>query len=306
MNALETRSLCVSVRRRTVLDNCTMRVRKGAIYALLGDAGVGKTALLAAACGLVAPSSGDVLLFGAAPTPESRARAGSLVGTPALVPSLSAFDNLMVKALATGVVDAHRQCQEVLDRVGFENDHRPARQLSVGQRKRTALALALLGSPDLLLLDEPFEGLDAHDVRGVSSLVRDYVENRGTSVVIASRGLAGIEGLASDYGVIVAGRMACELTAERLAERCGGGLRVRTADLERSLALLHEELPSAQVSVEFDVATSASYLLVAGVEARAVSSALFSAGIEVLELARCSRSIEDVLMEFAKKGPSHA
>ena len=299
MNALEARSLRVSVRRHVVLDNCTMHVRRGAIYALLGDTGAGKTALLATVCGLVAPSAGDIVLFGAAPTPESRALVGSLVGAPAFIPSLSVFDNLMTKALAMGAAAPRRRCKEVLEWLGLTANHRPARSLSAGERARAALALALVGSPDLLLLDEPFAGLDAREVRELSILIAGLVENNGMSVVIASRGLAGIEGLASDYGVIASRHVVCELSAERLAEKCGEGLRVRTSDLSSSLVVLRDALPEASVSVEIDSRSGGSYLLVTGTEERSVSNVLFSAGAQVLELSRYERSAEDVIAEIA-------
>lgn len=169
MNALETASLTKVWGRVKAVNAVSMHVENGAIYGLVGDAGSGKTTLLSLASGLMAADTGEVILFGNRSTRYSRTRVGAMLGPQSTIGYLTALDNLMIKALASGLVDARARCIEVLDTLGVNDIKVRVRYSSVDQRVRIRIALALVNRPDLLLLDEPFVGLDSRSSLELSS-----------------------------------------------------------------------------------------------------------------------------------------
>ena len=152
----------------------------------------------------------------------------------------------MAKALALGVVDAPARCREALALVGLEGvGRKKAKGFSLGMKQRLGLALALVGSPDLLLLDEPFNGLDPEGTRAMRNLIVRLNQTLGVTVVISSHVLDQLDRVATRFGVIAEGRMVREMTAEQVQAECGDSLRVRTADPARALALMEEAFPQA-------------------------------------------------------------
>ena len=184
-------------------------------------------------------------------------------------------------------------------------DRRRVKAYSLGMRQRLGLALALVGGPDLLLLDEPFNGLDPEATRAMRLALVRLNREHGVTIMISSHVLDQLDRVATRFGVIAGGRLAAELTDEELHERRGSSVRVRLAEPERGLALLEQALPQAAFRAEPDGA-----LVVTGAPLDEVSAACFSAGIEVRELARQERDIEECFVELmgVEKGqaPSHA
>ena len=263
MNVIETRGLAKAYGERRVVSDFAMTVAAGDIYGFVGKNGAGKSTVMKMICGAVTPTAGEVVLFGAAPerregrgaTASAAAdqvrRIGVLIEEPALLPNLSAYDNLMAKALALGIADGPARCEEVLRLVGLQGaGKRKTKAFSLGMKQRLGLALALLGSPDLLLLDEPFNGLDPEATRAMRNLIVHLAETFGITVVISSHVLDQLDRMATRYGVIAEGRMVREMTAGEVAAECGGSLRVRTADSPRALAVLEEAYPAAAFRAE--------------------------------------------------------
>ena len=321
MNAIETRGLSKAYGGRRVVSDFDMTVAAGDIYGFVGKNGAGKSTVMKMICGVAAPSGGEVVLFGGAlegsgagSAPSDTGvgdlvagsaairRIGVLIEEPGLLPNLSAYRNLMAKALAWGIVDAPARCEEVLRLVGLAGvGKRKVRGFSLGLTQRLGLALALLGNPDVLLLDEPFNGLDPEATRAMRNLIVRLNQTLGITVVVSSHVLDQLDRMATRYGVIADGRLVRQMSAEEMAAECGRSLRVRTADTARALALLQEAFPTVAFRAEPDgtlVATGAY-------DAEAVARQLQGAGQVVLEFSQEQRDIEDYFVELMEGGATH-
>lgn len=321
MNAIETRGLSKAYGGRRVVSDFDMTVAAGDIYGFVGKNGAGKSTVMKMICGVAAPSGGEVVLFGGAlegsgagSAPSDTGvgdlvagsaairRIGALIEEPGLLPNLSAYRNLMAKALAWGIVEAPARCEEVLRLVGLAGvGKRKVRGFSLGMKQRLGLALALLGNPDVLLLDEPFNGLDPEATRAMRNLIVRLNQTLGITVVVSSHVLDQLDRMATRYGVIADGRLVRQMSAEEMAAECGRSLRVRTADTARALALLQEAFPTVAFRAEPDgtlVATGAY-------DAEAVARQLQEAGQVVLEFSQEQRDIEDYFVELMEGGATY-
>ena len=190
MLALETRSLTKAYGHRHVVSNFNMHVPKGSVYGFVGKNGAGKSTVMKMVDHLVHPTSGCIYLFGqesAAKEQEILRRVGSLIEDPGVLPDMSTLDNLMCKALAIGLVNPKERCLEMLEIIGLkEAASKRVKKLSLGMKQRLGVGLALLGSPDLLLLDEPFNGLDPEGTRELRALIVRLNKEQSVTVVISS------------------------------------------------------------------------------------------------------------------------
>lgn len=312
MNVIEARGLAKAYGGRRVVDDFAMTVAAGDIYGFVGKNGAGKSTVMKMICGEVAPTAGEVALFGvptgigsvqgASGEGDQARRIGVLIEQPGLLPNLTAYQNLQAKALAWGIVDGPARCEEVLRLVGLAGaGKQKVRGFSLGMRQRLGLALALLGNPDVLLLDEPFNGLDPEATRAMRNLIVRLAQTFGMTVVISSHVLDQLDRMATRYGVIANGRMVREMSAEEVAAECGGSLRVRTADSPRALAVLEEAYPAAAFRAEpgGTIVVSGDY------NAEAVARTLSGAGQVVLEFSQDHRDIEDYFVELMEGGATH-
>jgi len=303
MSVIQTMGLSKRYKDRWAVDRLDLRVEQGDIYGFIGQNGAGKSTTLKLLCGLARPTQGEALIFGK-PVRDSvaRRRVGALIEQPGLLPNLTAYQNLQAKALAWGIVDAPARCEEVLRLVGLQGvGKRKVRGFSLGMKQRLGLALALLGNPDVLLLDEPFNGLDPEATRAMRNLIVRLNQTLGITVVVSSHVLDQLDRMATRYGVIADGRLVRQMSAEEMAAECGRSLRVRTADTARALALLQEAFPTVAFRAEPDgtlVATGAY-------DAEAVARQLQGAGQVVLEFSQEQRDIEDYFVELMEGGATH-
>ena len=312
MNVIEARGLAKAYGGRRAVDDFAMTVAAGDIYGFVGKNGAGKSTVMKMICGEVAPTAGEVALFGvptgigsvqgASGEGDQARRIGVLIEQPGLLPNLTAYQNLQAKALAWGIVDGPARCEEVLRLVGLAGaGKQKVRGFSLGMRQRLGLALALLGNPDVLLLDEPFNGLDPEATRAMRNLIVRLAQTFGMTVVISSHVLDQLDRMATRYGVIANGRMVREMSAEEVAAECGGSLRVRTADSPRALAVLEEAYPAAAFRAE-----PGGIIVVSGdYNAEAVARTLSGAGQVVLEFSQDHRDIEDYFVELMEGGATH-
>ena len=245
MNIIETHALSRVYGKRRAVDSLDMCVAAGEIYGFVGKNGAGKSTAMKMIAGLVRPTSGSVELFGAQRRArEGFSRVGALIEDPGILPTFSALENLMCKALALGVVRPNAHCRELLELVGLaDTGSLRVKKFSLGMKQRLGLALALVGGPDLLLLDEPFNGLDPESTRAMRGALVRLNRERGVTMVISSHVLDQLDRMATSFGVIRAGRMVRELSMDDLHRECGSSIRVRTNDPARALAILEEALP---------------------------------------------------------------
>lgn len=216
-------------RRSPVLTGLSLHVQPGRVYGLLGRNGAGKSTTMKLLVGLLRPTSGQVRLFGSPFARASLARVGALIDGPALYGHLSAKQNLRVHAALLGV--GRQRVRDVLVAVGLaDTGKRAASKFSTGMKVRLALAIALLGDPQFLILDEPQNGLDPEGILELRGLLRDLA-GEGRAVLVSSHVLGEVEHIADDIGVLAAGRLQYEGPLAQLAP---------DGDLERAYFALTE------------------------------------------------------------------
>ena len=299
MNVVETRGLTKSYRGKRAVDRLDLHVAQGDIYGFVGKNGAGKSTVMKMVCGLATPDEGEIELFGSRADecgrPEGAPRVGALIEAPGLVPNLSAYENLMAKALAMGVADAPARCRETLALVGLDGvGKKKAKGFSLGMKQRLGLALALVGSPDLLLLDEPLNGLDPEGTRAMRNLIVRLNQTLGVTVVISSHVLEQLGKMATRYGVIREGRMVRELTAAEVDQECSDFLQLEAANPALALAVLQERF----AGLRFQSMPGGAIRLFGGADAGAVGAALNEEGIAIRGLYAQRRDLEEFFVEM--------
>ena len=295
-HVIETRALTKRYGEAIVaVDALDLRVRRGEVYGFLGPNGAGKTTTLRMLLGLVRPTSGDAAVLGAAPgSPSALGRIGAMVEAPGLYPYLSGRDNLRVLAGHAGAPP--ERVDAVLAEVGLAGRAGDrASTYSMGMKQRLGVAAALLKDPELLILDEPTNGLDPAGMAEMRSFIRSLARG-GRTVVLSSHLMGEVEQVCDRVGVIRDGVLVAEGTVEQLRGRAT--LRVRAQPLGEA-ALLVAALPEV-----VEVATNGAVLELSAdvAAAAAINRALVTAGIEVSEISEQRASLEDVFLELTTNG----
>ncbi|MHA7966691.1 ATP-binding cassette domain-containing protein [Paenibacillus sp. CAU 1782] len=290
--ALQAFQLSKSYKRQKVLNEVNLGIRKGSIYGFIGQNGAGKSTFMRIAAGLVEPSSGGLELFGCGgggSLVEARRRIGIAIEAPALYPHMTASENVEVFRLQKGIRDKEA-VKQTLRLVGLEETgSKTAGSFSLGMKQRLGLASALIGRPELLILDEPTNGLDPVGVVELRELLLRLNAEMGITILISSHILSELYLLATDYGMIHNGRMLEQLTAGELKEKCRQYLHIQVDEPAKALAVLNEELQSPDCRLEED---GTILLRESDVQAGQVSAALFRAGLEVRQLASRGEDLE--------------
>lgn len=205
---LETRGLVKEFKGQRAVDGVSLHVPQGAVYGLLGPNGAGKSTLLKMVCGMLRPTSGGIFVAGRPWTRDDLANIGALIETPPLYENLTARENLLVRTTLLGV--SEERIDEALATVELtDTGKKRAGQFSLGMKQRLGIALALVGHPRLLVLDEPTNGLDPVGIQELRALIRSFPK-RGITVVLSSHILGEVEHVADLVGIIVGGRLAYE------------------------------------------------------------------------------------------------
>ncbi|WFE26378.1 ATP-binding cassette domain-containing protein [Solwaraspora sp. WMMD791] len=298
---------------RHALDGFDMRVEAGQVHGFLGPNGSGKTTTLRTLLGLVAANDGRMQVLGRSVPehlPEVTRRVGAIVESPQFFPHFTARDTLSLLAQAGGV--APQRVPAVLELVGLaDRAGDRVRTYSLGMRQRLAVASALLKEPELLILDEPANGLDPAGIREMRTLMRDLVAS-GTTVVLSSHILGEIQLICDSVTIIARGRrVTAGPVAEVLAAHSGGGLRVRlpaATDLPAAEAAITAAAPpGAGSGAPVTVARHPDHLLVYGVAAPEwVTRTLAAADLYVSELAPVTVDLESVFLELTGDGGAGA
>src|SRR4051794_40108615 len=282
---------------RLAVDSVSLSVRRGEVYGFLGPNGAGKTTTLRMLLGLVRPSSGTATVLGALPGSRAAvAGTGALVEGPGFYPYLSGRDNLRVmaryRALPEAAVDV------ALARVELTGRGRDAfKSYSLGMKQRLGVASALLGEPELLVLDEPTNGLDPAGMAEMRDLLVDVAAG-GQTVILSSHLLAEVQEICDRVGVIAGGRLLAESTVREL--RGAAAVLVRAEPLDGALAVAMRVAGDDAVALADDPAGPALRLPAAGVPVPALVRELVAEGVDVLEVRPVERSLEDVFFEMTE------
>jgi len=238
---LQTQGLCKSYKNHNVLNNVCMNIKRGEIYGFVGENGSGKTTIIRIITGLIKAEQGSYTLFG---TPNNsskiyncRKKLGAIVETPSIYLNVSALDNLKMQASILGVKDASR-CESVLKEVGLGGlleNKKKAGDFSLGMRQRLGIAMALLGEPEFIILDEPMNGLDPAGIIEIRELILKLNKEKNITFLISSHILTELELVATCYGLISKGKIIKEISAEDLKNECRHSVIVDCDDKEKLL-----------------------------------------------------------------------
>ena len=251
-DVLVTRDLTKRYGEHAAVSSMSIRLRRGRIYGLIGRNGAGKTSLMRLVSGMSTPTSGSIELFGsgaAAPRQQDLARVGTLIESPSLHGRMTAAQNMHMHRLQRGVPDAAIE-QQLLELVGLpDTGRKKVKDFSLGMRQRLGIALALIADPELLILDEPVNGLDPLGVVEVRRLVQHLAAERGMTVLISSHNLPELFQTATDYLIVEAGEVRMTLTLEELEAQTQQYLEVAAGDTEALVTALEQALPGSEARV---------------------------------------------------------
>ena len=240
MNAIEIRGLSKSFRGMYAVDHLNMTVPQGAIYGFIGENGSGKSTTEKLICGHLVPDEGEIKLFGKDYRDAGvRTRVGALIENAGCFPGSSVYQNLMMQCINLGIENADEEIRRVLSIVRMEdNANIKFKSCSLGMKQRIGIAMALLGDPALLILDEPINGLDTDGMRIMREILVDITKNYGCTVLISSHLLGELEKIATHYGIIRQGKMIMEMSAEEMDSRAQVFTSLKTAEVQRAWLLL--------------------------------------------------------------------
>ena len=304
--AVATRGLVKSYGSHKALVGLDMSVPSGKVYGFLGPNGSGKTTALRLLTGLLRPDAGTIALFGTAYTWHDRKRlfhVGSLIETPSFYPYLSGYENLLVLAASGPPTDKSRIGQ-VLEYVGMSGRSKdPVQTYSLGMKQRLGIAAAMVSNPDLLLLDEPANGLDPGGMVAMRETLRYFTEHLGKTVVISSHLLHEVEQLADVVGIIDRGRLLREGDLAQLLDDSGRvNVRVTVAEMPRTAEILRRFAPDRPL-YGVDSGDQAGQFTVGVAPARSgeINKALADAGIYALRIEPGS-DLESLFLELTGSG----
>lgn len=293
---LQTNGLCKEYRHGKALDRLTMQVPKGSIYGLVGKNGAGKTTLIRIVCGLQRPTAGSFTLCGArygeADLSPARRRMGAVVETPSLYPELTAAQNLALQNRVLGLPD-DGNIPTLLRLAGLEHTGaKKVRHFSLGMRQRLGIALALCGSPDFLVLDEPVNGLDPQGVIDVRELILKLNREHQVTVLLSSHMLDELARLATCYGFIDGGKMIREVSAEELARTGRKCVRLTVTNVGALARVLDEE------GLEYKVLSDEQVDVFGSPNLTRLALALSAAGCEVRSAQEKDESLESYFLSL--------
>lgn len=244
-NALVTRGLTKRYGNHLAVDHVDITIPKGEIYGLVGRNGAGKTTIIRMAAAQTVPTAGELELFGATGERElqkARSRTGAMVEISSFYPYLTAKENLEYYRRQRGVAGSH-VVEDALRQVGLDDTGKKKfKAFSLGMKQRLGLALALMNRPDLLLLDEPINGLDPEGIVDFRNLLLELNRQYQITILISSHILSELQNLATCYGFIDQGRMLEQVSAGKLAEKCRDCLELRVDDAPRAAAILERQM----------------------------------------------------------------
>ncbi len=301
MNAIEIKDLSKSFRGMYAVDHLNMTVPQGAIYGFVGENGSGKSTTMKLICGHLVADSGEIKLFGRDYTDAGvRVRVGALIENAGCFPGSSVYQNLMMQAINLNLKNPDEEIKRVLEIVRMEDSANiKFKSCSLGMKQRIGIAMALLGEPALLILDEPINGLDTDGMRIMREILADITKNYGCTVLISSHLLGELEKIATHYGIIRQGRMIMEMSAEEMDSRAQVFVSLKTKDMKGAKAVLRTKFT--------DVREEEEYIRVYDVDdAESIVEHLLKNGHVVSEIKKNKIGLEEYYIELMSANDKEA
>ncbi len=298
MNAVEIKNLSKNFGAKQAVCGLEMTVPMGSIYGFIGENGSGKSTTEKMICGLIPTSGGSIKLYGKDYTDaDVRAKIGVLIESPGCFPGLTVFDNMMLQAANLSIKNAEEEVIKTLKLVRMEGAAgNKYKNCSLGMKQRVGIAMALLGDPTLLVLDEPLNGLDADGMRIMREVFTDIVKDGKRSIIVSSHLLGELQKVATHYGIIRHGKMIVEMTAEELDASCRTYVALRTDEMNRTKMLLgckysRVEEDEAEYIRVYDITTPEE-----------IVTYLYENGICVTEIKTDKIGLEEYYIDLMKGG----
>ncbi|MBO4878185.1 MAG: ATP-binding cassette domain-containing protein [Ruminococcus sp.] len=297
---LRTNDLVKKYRGFTALNGLTMNIPKGSIYGFVGRNGAGKTTLIRLITGLQLPTSGSFEIYGVKNTDkainDSRKRMGAVVETPAVYQDLTAKENLKMQYRVLGLPD-FKGIDELLELVGLSDTGRKkVKNFSLGMKQRLGIAVALCGSPDFIVLDEPVNGLDPQGIIDIRELILKLNHEKNITILISSHILEELSKLATHYGFIDGGKMIREMSAEELEKACCKSVRMTVTDTGVLSRVLDE------MGVDYKILDSSTADVFAKLNFTQTALKLSEQGCDVITMEEKDESLESFYISLVGGG----
>lgn len=295
---LKTKQLTKKYGKNFAVNNVDLELKQGDIYGLVGKNGAGKTTILRMISGLSIPTSGELELFNEtskAGLNNSRARIGCMIETPSFFKYLSAKKNLEYYRLQRGVVE--KECvDEALKMVGLEDmGKKKFKNFSMGMKQRLGLALAIMINPDLLVLDEPTNGIDPTGIVELRGLLLKLNRERNTTIIISSHILSELSQLANTYGFINNGEFMEQISAKNLEEKCKRHLLIKVDDTSKATVIIENKLEC----MEYEVVNKNEIRLYQHIDTpEIVSEVLINNGIKLFSMNNSGVNLEEYFVDL--------
>lgn len=293
---LETVVLSKQYKNFKALDGLNMHVPKGSIYGFVGKNGAGKTTLIRLICGLQIPTGGEYKLYGVKNTDKeiskARRRIGAVVETPSIYMDMTARDNLIQQFTVLGI-PSHDEIDNILELVGLTGTgKKKAKDFSLGMRQRLGIAIALCGNPDLLILDEPINGLDPQGIIEIRELILKLNKEKDITFIISSHILDELSKIATNYGFIDGGVLVKEMSKEELENSCRKAIHVVVNDTRKLMMAMDE------IKMECDVISDTEADIFSDIKISELVRILDKKGCELIQTTQKDESLESFYMNL--------
>lgn len=302
---LSTEKLTKQFKNYKAVNEVNLHIKKGDIYGFIGRNGAGKTTFLKMISGLSHPTSGEFTLFGCKGnelyTQNAFGKIGTLIEAPGLYPKLTAYDNMLLRCKLIGIKD-QKVITELLDLVGLQSvAKKKVKTFSLGMKQRLGIALALIGEPELLVLDEPINGLDPQGIVEVREILKELNEKRGITIIISSHILEELTKVATVYGVIHEGKLLKEFSVEEFQKLNADHIEIKVDDVNKAKDALSEIGVHQCNIIDHETLKVTEQLQ----ESSKMASALLSHGIVLKSINVEQTSLEELYFELTG-GITHA
>lgn len=288
---IETKNLTKKYKDKTVVKNMSMKVEKGKIYGLLGKNGAGKTTTMRMLLNIASKTGGEILLFSEKASDETYRRIGSIIETPGFYENLTAEENLKIISKIRGKY-SKENIERILVSVSLDKDRKKKyKDYSLGMKQRLGIASAIMHDPDLLILDEPINGLDPIGIKEIRHLLKKLSRENNTTILISSHILSEIENLADIIGVMDNGQLITELTRDELYNQLNKSVEFEVSDTDKATLIL--ERIGLKYDVDYEIKDD-NILLYAHLDLRDRINEIFvKNGLKVRKINLCEENLEE-------------
>ncbi len=301
MYLIETTDLTKIYSKKAAVDHVNMHIPEGSIYGFVGENGSGKTTIMRLLTGLAEPSSGSFTLYGVSNKSrgiyKARKKMAAIVESTSLVPTMTAKDNMKYQEAYLGIKLTEEKRDELLKLVHLDQvGKKKVKDFSLGMRQRLGIALCLINHPDLMLLDEPMNGLDPQGIADLRDLLIELNRDEHITVLISSHILSELEKIASHYGFISHGKIVEELTVEELQERSKKSLTLKVEDVKS----IEEVLKALKVK-EYKISPNGDVKIFDSVDIGDFVTKLAAKKVKILSIRSSDESVEDYYLSLIKE-----